>query len=74
MKPLGKACGKGGDTQAELGKEAKEQSKEEPSRKREPHVHWLEGWKELSVLAPKEVHVAQVMLSSMVAVSHTGYV
>jgi len=47
VKPLGKACGKGGDTQAELGKEAKEQSKEEPCRKREPHVQWLEGWKEL---------------------------
>lgn len=31
------AVGKRGDTQAELGKVAKELSKEEPSRRREPH-------------------------------------
>lgn len=32
------------------------------------------GRGELPVLAPREVHVAQVMLSCMVAASHSGFV
>lgn len=65
------AVGRRGDTQTELGKAAKELSKEEPSRRRE----LMKGGRgKLPVLAPKEVHVAQVMLSRMVAASHTGFV